>query len=509
MKILIVEDEANTRVGISRLIQKYSSHQIVGEAKNGTEGLELAKKMSPDLIITDIRMPEMSGLDMLEKLYSEEEGIYENIYVVILSGYADFDYARKAISMNGKVLEYLLKPIDVEKIINGMEEWETAIRNKRINQNRPEQIIRNVIFENVHMDDEILEKMIYICKCSEKGSYLLFWGYIGAAEENYEKEVKRRFLKCKEKNHCSHVYFITAEKEKSIICLMTDVRDRKNILEEFRKKEVERYGTRKQYPVWAAEEFEDLREIQSRAGKLQKFITYGLVFEGRVLLTEDEVKNFREEKYSYPYEIEKEIKVAICAENTNDIEKGLRNFGEYMRNHLYSPEQIRQGYTKLISYIQNLTNEMNMGAGKKLQQFQILYQFQKVIVWKEIENLCEQLLKYFEENGKEKNNISNYIILKAIAYIREHYAEGITLEEVARKLEITPEYLSALFNREMNIKFSIFVKEFRISHAKRLLKGTNLKIYEIAQMVGYQDPKYFNRVFKEVQGISPGEFREG
>ena len=83
------------------------------------------------------------------------------------------------------------------------------------------------------------------------------------------------------------------------------------------------------------------------------------------------------------------------------------------------------------------------------------------------------------------------------------------MEEVARKLEITPEYLSALFNREMNINFSIFVKEFRISHAKRLLKGTNLKIYEIAQMVGYQDPKYFNRVFKEVQGISPGEFREG
>lgn len=183
MKILIVEDEANTRVGISRLIQKYSSHQIVGEAKNGTEGLELAKKMSPDLIITDIRMPEMSGLDMLEKLYSEEEGIYENIYVVILSGYADFDYARKAISMNGKVLEYLLKPIDVEKIINGMEEWETAIRNKRINQNRPEQIIRNVIFENVHMDDEILEKMIYIYASAVKKEVIFCSGDILARQK--------------------------------------------------------------------------------------------------------------------------------------------------------------------------------------------------------------------------------------------------------------------------------------------------------------------------------------
>ncbi len=509
MKILIVEDEENTRVGISRLIRKYSSHQVVGEAKNGKEGLEMAKKMSPDLIITDIRMPKMSGLDMLEKLYSEDEGIYDDIYVVILSGYADFDYARKAISMKGKVIEYLLKPIDVEKIINGMEEWEIVIRNKRINQNQPEQILRNVIFENVCMDDEILEKMIYICKCSKKGSYLLFWGYLGAAEKNYEEEVKKRFLKSRDKNKCSHVYFITVEKEKSIICLMTDVKDRKNILKEFRQKEVERYGTRKKYPVWAVEEFEDLRKIQTSARKLQKFITYGLVFEGRVLLTEDEIKNFREKKYSYPYKIEKEIKVAVCAENASDIEKSLKNFEKYMKDQSYDPEQIRQGYTKLISYIQDLANEMNISAGKKMQQFQIIYQFQTAIVWKEIEDLCEQLLKYFGENDKEKNNISNYIILKAIAYIREHYAEGITLEEVARELEITPEYLSALFNREMDINFSTFMKEFRISHAKRLLKSTNLKIYEIAKMVGYQDPKYFNRVFKEVQGLSPREFREG
>lgn len=107
-----------------------------------------------------------------------------------------------------------------------------------------------------------------------------------------------------------------------------------------------------------------------------------------------------------------------------------------------------------------------------------------------------------------KEDISNYTIKRAINYIREHYQEGISLEEVAGKLGITPEYLSTLFNREMGENFSTFLRKFRISHAKRLLKGTDMKVYEIAETVGYTDPKYFARVFKDELGISPGDYRQ-
>ena len=117
------------------------------------------------------------------------------------------------------------------------------------------------------------------------------------------------------------------------------------------------------------------------------------------------------------------------------------------------------------------------------------------------------VLQVLLSNMSERQNISNYIILKAIDYIRNHYKEGVTLEEVAQSLDITPEYLSTLFNREMGENFSNFLKKFRMSHAKRLLRETDKKIGEIAIEVGYSDPKYFNRVFKAEEGISPGEFR--
>ena len=106
----------------------------------------------------------------------------------------------------------------------------------------------------------------------------------------------------------------------------------------------------------------------------------------------------------------------------------------------------------------------------------------------------------------KKEGISNYIVNRTLEYIRIHYKEGITLEETAEILNITPEYLSMLFKREMGMNFSVFLKKFRISHAKRLLRGTDMKVYEVAEACGYSNSNYFTRVFKEETGISPAEF---
>ena len=122
--------------------------------------------------------------------------------------------------------------------------------------------------------------------------------------------------------------------------------------------------------------------------------------------------------------------------------------------------------------------------------------------------MCGKGSEIILESKGKKEDIRNYAIRRAINYIREHYSENISLDMLSEQLEITPEYLSALFNKEVGINFSTFLKQFRISQAKRLLKGTDYKIYEIAAQVGYNDPKYFNRVFKEEIGVSPGDYRQ-
>jgi two-component system, response regulator YesN len=119
-------------------------------------------------------------------------------------------------------------------------------------------------------------------------------------------------------------------------------------------------------------------------------------------------------------------------------------------------------------------------------------------------NLSEHIESFYDENNK----IKSAAVRNVLNVVKKHFKENITLEEIADKIHLTPEYLSSLFYKEVGINYSTYIKEFRINKAKELLTKTDLKVYEIAENVGYPDPKYFCRVFKEVTGFSTGEFHK-
>jgi two-component system response regulator YesN len=100
------------------------------------------------------------------------------------------------------------------------------------------------------------------------------------------------------------------------------------------------------------------------------------------------------------------------------------------------------------------------------------------------------------------------LIQKAVRIVQEQYAEGITLDEIADNLHVTMAYLSGQFNKEVGRPFSVYIRELRLRKAKELLLGSELRTFEIAQQVGYPDPKYFSRVFKEATGMTPGEYQK-
>lgn len=109
---------------------------------------------------------------------------------------------------------------------------------------------------------------------------------------------------------------------------------------------------------------------------------------------------------------------------------------------------------------------------------------------------------------KAEEETMHLTVKRAKSMIHEFYQTGITLDEIASKLHITPEYLGTQFHREVGVNFSTYLRNYRIGKAKELLCGTTLKLYEIAERVGYADPKYFSKVFREATGVLPAEYRK-
>lgn len=505
MRILIVEDEVMIRVGMGKLIESETKHQIIGEARNGKEGLELALRLKPDLIITDIRMPEMDGLIMMQKIRKN----HLKIKAVILTGYAEFEYAKQAIHLG--VHEYLLKPIGVEDVKEVLERVEQSLEEEQMSPLGLDTLLRDS-----YLGSEEDFKQIYLPRLKQEawhdksGNFQLYLGYIGMAPGEYIEEFRDRITAIREFTEIHDCMVANIDKLQEVLCL---VQGDRQALEEFGTafyRKMIRICRPEQVPAFAVTEFNKIDNLYKGFQRAQELVSYAMVMESTQLFTEERIRAYAADSrqdQEYLVELENRIKSSVCNGSIQNYNSDMEAFLAYMRKQKIPPENCKHGYLRFLSFISNLLQEIDRQSFVNMQNMCFMKQIGDARTREEIEIVLRAIPQFLESTQGKKEDIHNYTIKRAINYIREHYAEGISLEQTAESLDITPEYLSTLFNKEMEINFSAFVTEFRISHAKRLLKGTDMKIYEIADAVGYHDSKYFMRVFKEIQGVSPKEYR--
>jgi two-component system response regulator YesN len=500
MRILIVEDEIKIREGMSKLIEKHTDHQVIGEAKNGEEGLELILRLKPDLVITDIKMPVMDGLEMLTKLYEMEVKIHS----VILSGYSEFEYAKKAIRLGVK--DYLLKPITLEDVQLLLEQMEKKILEEQTAlKGTPQSCIRDVIMGSTEYDEQLIRS---ICNFTDSMRYILFLGYIGGAKATYSTEYIEKTELLRRRFASSVCYTTHMEATKEVVTLMAGEISFVEVKEYFERRILLPFQGKEDQALWSAMQIGKINELPQAYKQLRSILKYGVSIDNNILLTQDLIDNYTVEEYRYPIEIENKIKASICNGAHEDLEEYKKDFFQFMKKKSYDPSCVIDGYMRLYTSTANLLQEIDTKTYEALRSINTLNLIGEAKTKTELEKAYSEAIRLIMNSKEKREDIRNYTIKRTINYIRDHYKEGITLEETAHKLNITPEYLSTLFNKELGMNFSTFLKDFRLSHAKRLLSGTDMKIYEIASEVGYSDSKYFNRVFKEKYGISPGEFRQ-
>jgi len=415
VKVVVVDDEYLVRLGIQETIDwKAHGFEIVGEASDGRKGLELVRKYKPDIVLTDIRMPFMDGLELMARM--REEGFSAKI--VVLSGYAEFDYVKTA--MDHGASTYLLKPIENEKLLKTMKQLAQAILEEQqkgalfsiLKDELP--VIRRQFFrdlmEGILTDwDEIREKAELLHLPLE---YSHHYVVLMRLEELGDRPLPQ----------------IAVETEKISKCIECAVTS-KLLLE---GKAVGHF-------------FEDI------PGQ------WGLLIHP-LHPSADFLRSLKDCLIEINTELEQRLDYHFCI--------GISRFCQDIT-------QVRRAYLEAVKAAQSRPLP---GLG-----------FVKVA-------------------GEEDSMQYRREIRTAIQYIQEHYNEDITVEMIANELYMSPDHLMHLFKKEVGHTFNECLTLYRIEKAKQWLRNPQYKVYEVCEMAGYKDPKYFSQLFKRIVGQSPSEY---
>jgi two-component system response regulator YesN len=238
------------------------------------------------------------------------------------------------------------------------------------------------------------------------------------------------------------------------------------------------------------------------------FLDWNIALGGRSVIRWPEAERIKTESCIYPMELENRMRSAMYASNTDEIAAVLRSFSaRFQDGRYYLPREVKECYVRFLWLVISFAKESGAEPDKTVDRQKLLSEIMDAKTREELERIAEDITACLSP-AETGGNVSHLTVRKAIALIREYYKDGITLDEISRRLRVTPEYLGTLFHREVGTSFSTYIRNVRMDKARELLCGTQLKLYEIAEKTGYSDPKYFSKVFREVTGLTTAEYRK-
>lgn len=529
-KVLIVDDEYRIAMLIKKLIKWDEIGLVcVNAVDNGETAYNIILSEKPDIVITDIRMPKMNGLDLI-KLTKEK---FEQIKFIVISGFKEFEYAHTALQYG--VTDYLLKPVNEEELNKVLKKLHNTITNDCMKQEEgeqlkkavttSEQIIKSNLLNNIIDKSELptVEEMrkeynLQLNAAAYRGIdiKLDYWDY-----EKYDKRQDRmtveKIIMIVENNirHNVKEHLICEKDYLNIYCLIN-------------------------YELAKSKEIKDninniLSQIQEYLIGFEQYkVTIGI---GSEVLEFGKISCSIQESYRA---VQNRIKLGtgrlIYAEllqivNRIDVQKYLSSYREQFLSSIEAFSQelmdntINQIYSEFIfkdgidfSCCYDIAEEL-------IEQF-----FDNIIIQNEEGNQLKQIMKtalwhsytLSSLKGLLKDNFCKHLencmkrietenakpIRQAKQYIEEHYGEKIVLEDIAGIVNLNPVYFSVLFKKETGLNFSAYLVNVRMERAKDLIRNSNETIAAIADEVGYKDARHFSQIFTKTVGIKPALYRK-
>lgn len=485
-KLIIVEDESQMNYQLTKILDwENIGFEIAATFENGAEAIEYINKNHVDAVLTDIRIPVISGVELAKICHTS----YPSIKFVFISAFRNFEYARSAIKYN--VVDYITKPITYNDFFNAMVSLYNEVdKNNHISnlQQRNDFIEDEIAF----MRQEYLSS--YILGVIDSDTLIYHLGQIGISIDkencscaqinvkikNFDYFISNTWKHERERFYSTINKFVTPENDYAYFSVSQFIYDSIEIIvigkqqysDEVFKKIIDSYFET------LSNNMKSLLQIDINVSVIQSVKNLAHLKKYRV--SKNSANHLAAMVMSYihndsPAEAIRTIQIVkkIFASDIKQAEKFCRKLFSELLPGLANRDESRIEFLSL--------NDINQ-----------MYDF-----------LVEQI-----NNPKSAETTSvDATMEKAVQYIKEHYTENITLAEVANYVALSPGYFSSTFKQHTNEKFIDYLSKLRINKAIDLLINSNIKITAIANLVGYKDAQYFHRVFKLYSGTTPSKYR--
>ncbi|MBO0993733.1 response regulator transcription factor [Bacillus sp. SD088] len=502
-KVLIVDDEVLIRQGIKHYVNwEEEGFTMIGEASNGEEALAIIKKENPQIVITDIVMPIMDGIELTKKVKAD----YPEIEVIILSSFSDFDYVRSTFQ-NG-VADYILKPnLEGTELLRALKQALRRLPNFALSLSKQSIITMEEWIQHLMAGHEPINRKQLEYESFPKSHFCL----VGI-------DLKLEIDAQKKKKHIteqlSHLldgllyYPILLEDRHFSYVVNTDMGEFSALARKIKEtaKKGERSG---QSLVWIlGEPFAEISELkQHYQDDLKRLRNYQFYFPNQSFFMLTELPAVTEDSRF-------ELNHVIDLFKRFDFQKAFAELNQYTQyisgKYTMTENDFKATLGNIIFNITIVLEGLKFDINK-MQQDQYQY-FALLNEAHDVEHAISYFSSFLEEvhhllaSQMNENNQSN--MPQLLSYIDQHYTEPISLSDLADHFHFNPSYLSTYFSQHHGIGFNEYLNQIRIDKAKAYLENKNVSIAEISGFVGYSDHSYFCKVFKKMTGMSPSKYRK-
>ncbi|CDZ25125.1 two component system response regulator [[Clostridium] cellulosi] len=527
-KLLIVDDEQIVIDSVKFIVERQGNlHFEMETAHTGREAIEKAETFRPDIVVIDIKMPGISGLEAI----SEIKKFHSGALFIIITAFANFDFAKEALQMG--VIEYINKPISRSKLVAALE---NAVK------------IKDEERKKLKVQLDFKEKMAFILPALENS---FIYSIVLSDDHTTELKSLKKILDInfdcgyimtieygqgKNKNGLVNKIGVSIKSQKLYSALRDAIKENcKGIVGPVMinrittfvpcNAETDEYTQRIEALKIGTKIYNKLKSIDSGIdyyigiGKCypslrdanksyeESLIAIDYMDEGGVVHIND-IPMERDIQRSYKQDIEQNLVKKIILGETEECVAAFEHiFCRLIEQDRGNIDKLKLNLLELVAAIWRISKDYNLNSDNAvfadcLSEYMSINNINLIRTW-----MIDNIRRTSDEMARAKKNNFSCIVKRAIEYLTQNYNKAITLEYMSRELNISPTYFSKIFKEETGYTFIDYLTKLRIEQAKKLIANSNYGNKEICDFVGYSDPNYFSRVFKKIVGVTPTEYR--